>query len=173
MSGLMARNAGVWLALSLVAFPVPAWAEESLPAGSAPKSAARPSRPAGSHVVATKPSNSARPTFRAAYLLATVPLRAGPGANYDLVQVVPQGDLVGVAGCSGGWCAVLWKGRRGFATAGVLSIAERSSDGAYPAYDEGLTTPNHGGTSDANWPPNFSWAAFVGLGYGPHSHYPP
>jgi hypothetical protein len=173
MSGLMVRSAGTWLALWLVAFLVPAWAEESLPAGSSPKSAARPSRPGGLHVVATKPSNGARPTFRAAYLLATVPLRAGPGANYDLVQVVPQGDLVGVAGCSGGWCAVLWKGRRGFATAGVLSIAEQSSDGAYPIYDEGPTTAYHGGTSDANWPPNFSWAAFVGLGYGPHSHYPP
>jgi hypothetical protein len=173
MSGLTARGAGVWVALLLVAFLVPASGEESLPAGSLPKNAARPSSPAGLHVVATKPSNGARPTFRAAYLLATAPLRLGPGANYDLVQVVPEGDVVGVARCAGGWCAVLWKGRRGFATADVLNIPEQGPDGTYPIYDERLTTASHGGANNANWPPNFSWAAFVGLGYGPHSHYPP
>jgi len=173
MFGSIARGGAVGMALLLVAFLAPASAEESLPAGSSPKSAARPSSPADPHVVAAKPPNGARARFRAAHLLATVPLRSGPGANYDLVQVVPQGDLVGVARCAGGWCAVLWKGRRGFATADVLAVPEQGQDGAYPVYDEGPTTAYHGGASDANWPPNFSWAAFVGLGYGPHSHYPP
>jgi hypothetical protein len=92
-------------------------------------------------------------------------LRFGPSG--------PPGDLVGVARCAGEWCAVLWKGRRGFAIVDVLSIAGQGPDGTYPVYGEGLTTAYHGGASDANWPPNFSWAAFVGLGYGPHSHYPP
>jgi hypothetical protein len=173
MCGLMARGAAVWMALLLLAFLAPASGEESLLAGSSPKNAARPSSPAGPLVVATKPPNGPRPTFKSAYLLATVPLRSGPGANYDLVQVVPQGDLVGVARCAGGWCAVLWKGRHGFATADVLSIAGQGPDGTYPVYDEGLMSAYHDGASDANWPPNFSWAAFVGLGYGPHSHYPP
>jgi hypothetical protein len=173
MSGLMARGLGVWVALLLVGVRGPASGEESLPAGSSPKNAARAATPAGPHVVATKTPNGARPAFKAAYVLATVPLRSGPGANYDLVQVVPQGNLVGVARCAGGWCAVLWKGRRGFATADVLSIGEQRPDGTYPVYDEQLTTAYRGGASDANWPPNFSWAAFVGLGYGPHSHYPP
>jgi Bacterial SH3 domain len=173
MSGFMARGPGVWVALLLVAFLAPASGEESLPAGSSPKNAARSSSPAGPHVVATKPPNGASLTFKAAYLLATVPLRSGPGANYDLVQVVPQGDLVGVARCAGGWCAVVWKGRHGFASADVLNVVEPGPDGTYPVYDEALTTAYHGGAGEANWPPNFSWAAFVGLGYGPHSHYPP
>jgi hypothetical protein len=159
---------GVAKVLLLVAYMAPASAQESLPPG--PQSATPPFVHAGPSSVATKPGGrSVAPLFRAAQLLTTAQLRSGPRLDDDLVQVIPEGNIVGVARCAGGWCAVLWKGRRGFVTADALRMAPPRSDGSYPAYND-LMTAYHGGASDDNGPPNFTWAAFVGVGYGPNSH---
>ena len=166
--GRIAIGAGMAMAWLLLAPVAPASAQVSPPAGRSPKSTAVP---AGPDVVTAKSRGAARPLFRAAYLPTTVQLRSGPGRNSDLVQVIPAGNMVGVAKCSDGWCAVVWKGRRGFAPADTLVLAEPRPDGTYPAYKDEVTAAYHGGAGDNNWPPNFSWEAFVGLGYGPNSHY--
>ena len=105
-------------------------------------------------------------------MLATVGLRSGSGANYELIQVVPEGSMVGVATCSAGWCATVWKGRRGYAPTSALSIAPASPDGTYPPYaDEPVAY--HGGSGDDDQRPNISvGAAFdITFGYGPHSRW--
>ena len=129
-----------------------------------------PSIAAGPDVAASKSRGAARPFLRAAYSSTTVQLRSGPAANSDLVRVIAAGTMVGVAKCSDGWCAVVWKGRCGFAAADSLILAEPGPNRTYPTYKEEVTTARGGGGGEPNWPPNFSWKAFVGLGYGPNSH---
>lgn len=47
--------------------------------------------------------------------IATVNMRASPGASYAIVDVVPRGALVNARYCiSNGWCRVNWRGNRGW-----------------------------------------------------------
>lgn len=59
-------------------------------------------------------------------------LRAGPGANYAIVSVMPQGTDVQAWNCDGGWCRVSYNGRMGFASQRYLDIGYASM--ARPAY---------------------------------------
>jgi len=153
-------------ALWLVAFMAAGSAQESLPAGPSADGAAPPPAP---RAIAARPSpGGSRQRFRPAYVVTGSELRSGPGAQYQLVQILPEGITVGVTRCSGAWCEVVWRNRRGFASASVLSIDEAGpaydlppDDGAPPAYDGG---PGYMGA-------NFTWGVAVGIGYGPHSHY--
>jgi hypothetical protein len=150
------------IALSLAAVVAPASAQQSPPEGATP-----PLRGAAASRFATAKPPAGHPV-RPAYLLTTVNLRSGPGTNYSLVQVVPEASTVGVAKCSDGWCAVAWKGRRGFAPAGTLTIAEPGPDGSYPPFDEELASAYHG---DPGWGPNFSFGAAFDVTFGYHSHW--
>jgi len=49
-------------------------------------------------------------------------MRAGPGTNYSVVNVIPQGTPVEVMGCGGNWCQVAYGGRTGFASVGYLEM---------------------------------------------------
>jgi len=48
-------------------------------------------------------------------------LRHGPGANYRRVTTIPPGQIVNVLGCTGNWCAVLWRRHQGYVNARYLS----------------------------------------------------
>jgi uncharacterized protein YraI len=69
-------------------------------------------------------------------------LRAGPGAGYGVVEVMPQGTTVDAWNCDGGWCQVSFNGIEGYASesyldlgrAGYTSPAYRSYGYARPAY---------------------------------------
>jgi SH3 domain-containing protein len=148
-------------ALSLIAFAASGSAQQSLPDGVAPPAAAEP------HGITAKPSpGSGRQQFRPAFVMTGVELRSGPGARYGLVQVVPEGTTVDVAKCSGGWCDVVWRSRRGYASASALSIGEAGAAGAYvlPGY-EGAVPAYYGAQ------PTVFLGFSVGWGYGPHSHW--
>lgn len=49
-------------------------------------------------------------------------LRAGPGPNYPVIATMPAGSRVEVGGCTGSWCAVVWFGRQGYASASYLAM---------------------------------------------------
>lgn len=48
-------------------------------------------------------------------------LRHGPGVDYRRVTTIPPGQLVNVVGCTGNWCAVLWRRHQGYVNARYLS----------------------------------------------------
>lgn len=105
-----------------------------------------------------------------AYVLATVNLRAAPGTTSEVVAKIPGGSLVDAADCTGGWCAVNWQEKRGFAIETSLDLSGRvparragppRSDAVVergpPVYYEGGEPP----------PPSYYY-----YGYGP-SYYRP
>lgn len=47
-------------------------------------------------------------------------MRTGPGTNYGVVTVVPEGDVVDIISCSGSWCRVRYGGRTGWVSAAYL-----------------------------------------------------
>ncbi len=61
-------------------------------------------------------------------------MRSGPGTQYRVIATIPRGGRVEVRGCSGGWCDVVWAGRRGFASERFLSrgVPPRAGGGIPP-----------------------------------------
>jgi hypothetical protein len=153
-------------ALSLLTFATPASPQQS------PLSASSPAVSAPGGAVAKAPARARRP-FRPAYVLATINLQSGPGSNYNLIQVIPEGSTVGVDTCSGGWCATVWKRRRGFAPADALSIAQAGADGSYPPYEDELAPAYAGGPASDASGLTFSVGAGVDVlfGYGSSSRW--
>lgn len=135
-------------------------------AQSFPDSAARPAAAEPHGLAAKPPPGSGGQRFAPAYVLTGVELRSGPGARYDLVQVIPEGNTVGVARCAGAWCEVVWRDRRGFAAASALSVGEPG-----PAAASAL--PGYGGADPADYGggPHVFLGFDVGFGYGPHSRW--
>jgi hypothetical protein len=66
-----------------------------------------------------------------------------------------------------GWCAAVWKGRRGFAPTGALSIAPAGPDGTYPPYVE-EPAAYHGGAGDDDQRPNISVGAAFDVTFSSH-----
>jgi hypothetical protein len=156
MSRLISIGAVGAIAAAVTLFAVPGFAEpaspsEPSPEGPAPRTTdpavppapdiGQPEGPAprardAAVPPALDPGQPAGPRLRPASVLTTVKLRSGPGTTYDVLDVIPTGMTVRVANCSAGWCATIWKGKRGFATSGALKIGAAGPIGAY--------TPNSG-----------------------------
>ncbi|ODR98840.1 hypothetical protein AUC68_06500 [Methyloceanibacter methanicus] len=49
-------------------------------------------------------------------------LRDGPGTGYARIATMPAGDPVKVKGCREGWCGVVWRGRKGYASQRGLAL---------------------------------------------------
>lgn len=47
-------------------------------------------------------------------------MRTGPGTNFGVVTVVPEGDEVDIINCQGSWCRVRYGGRTGWVSAAYL-----------------------------------------------------
>lgn len=60
-----------------------------------------------------------------AYVLTTVNLRAAPGTTNEIVAKIPGGSLIDAAQCTGGWCAVTWQDKSGFAIESALDLSGR------------------------------------------------
>jgi len=56
-------------------------------------------------------------------------MRAGPGTNYSVVEVIPQGTPVDVMNCGGNWCEVSFGGTTGFASIGYLDMGPGAGPG--------------------------------------------
>ncbi len=60
-----------------------------------------------------------------AYVATTVNLRAAPGTTSEIVGKIPGGSLIDARDCSGGWCAVSWQDKSGFAIQTALDLSGR------------------------------------------------
>ncbi|MEM7192697.1 MAG: SH3 domain-containing protein [Pseudomonadota bacterium] len=49
-------------------------------------------------------------------------LRDGPGTSYARIATMPAGAAVEVKGCRGGWCGVIWRGEKGYASQQGLAL---------------------------------------------------
>lgn len=64
-------------------------------------------------------------------------LRDGPGTGYAVITSMPEGAMVDVQECRGNWCALYWRGFRGYASASYLATpyyAERPRYAPPPRY---------------------------------------
>ena len=68
---------------------------------------------------------------------SSITLRAGPGAQYQVVARVPARAAVEVDGCSAGWCDVSFGGAEGYASAAALQFAGAPGPVAGAYYDYG------------------------------------
>jgi uncharacterized protein YraI len=48
-------------------------------------------------------------------------MRFGPGADFRRVTTIPPGQTINVLGCTGNWCAVIWRRHQGYVNARYLS----------------------------------------------------
>ncbi len=55
---------------------------------------------------------------------ADTSLRQSPGADGDVLRLIPKGSKVDIAGCSNGWCRISFKGQDGFAMAVNFEIVK-------------------------------------------------
>lgn len=60
-----------------------------------------------------------------AYVPSTVNLRAAAGTDKEILGKIPSGSLIDVGDCSGGWCAVTWQGKSGFAIETAIDLSGR------------------------------------------------
>jgi hypothetical protein len=60
-------------------------------------------------------------------------MRTGPGTEYSVVNVIPDGAPVNVRGCDAGWCQVAYAGTTGYASQNYLSLGGAVADYAAPA----------------------------------------
>ena len=81
--------------------------------------------------------SAAAAAAKPAYVLTTVNLRAAPGTSNAIIAKIPGGSLVDASDCSGGWCAVDWRDKSGFAIRSALDLSgrvPRRSPGPPPGY---------------------------------------
>ncbi len=57
-----------------------------------------------------------------AWTASDLNMRAGPGTNHAVIDVIPQGASVEVYGCERGWCEVDYAGTTGFASQNFLEM---------------------------------------------------
>jgi uncharacterized protein YraI len=74
---------------------------------------------AGSALILSAGAASAAP----AVADSAVNLRAGPGTQYQVIDTIPGGATVDVAGCTGSWCHVTFNGEIGYASRNYLQMA--------------------------------------------------
>lgn len=79
--------------------------------------------------VAVLLASCATASARVAQIDNKLNLRQGPGAEHRVIVVMPAGAKVTVGECRGEWCAVNYRGQRGFASSALLG----GGDGAYAA----------------------------------------
>lgn len=80
----------------------------------------------------------------AAIVTNALNLRTGPGTFHEVITAMPAGAEVGVVNCSGAWCAVNYRGMRGYASSAYLEgpnvvgppVVVRSRNSAPRYYDE-------------------------------------
>src|SRR5882724_55425 len=69
-------------------------------------------------------------------------VRSGPGAQYQVVGTVQSGETVDVAGCTGSWCQISFRGGTGYANQNYLAMAGGGGPG-YAAAAPGYADPGY------------------------------
>jgi uncharacterized protein YraI len=80
-------------------------------------------------------------TASAATVVATADLhmRSGPGTEYPVIAVIPQGVAVHSGNCGAGWCRVDYRGRSGWASRAYLGGGASTN-----VYSYEYTAPSYG-----------------------------
>lgn len=60
-----------------------------------------------------------------AYVPSTVNLRAASGTDKEILGKIPSGSLIDVGECTGGWCAVKWQDKSGYAIESAIDFSGR------------------------------------------------
>ncbi|HEY0440495.1 MAG TPA: SH3 domain-containing protein, partial [Xanthobacteraceae bacterium] len=100
---------------------------------------------------------------------ADLNVRAGPGTEYEVVGVIPAGSRVDVAGCTGSWCQVNFRGGRGYASASYLQVGGNVGSAGVavetaPAYGGGYAYEEYdSGPSYGSYDPGYGYDE--GYGY--------
>jgi len=89
---------------------------------------------------------------------ADLNVRSGPGVQYPVVAVIPDGAPVDATACQGGWCHVDYRGRVGWASSTYLTGAVAA---APYAYSYAYTEPYYAE------PYNYEYYGPFGFGLGP------
>ena len=89
---------------------------------------------------------------------ADLNLRSGPGIQYPVIAVIPDGLAVSATGCRADWCRVDFRGEVGWASAAYLSGAATVA----PAYSYDYSSPY-------SYAPDY-WLSMIGLGYGGYGY---
>lgn len=76
-------------------------------------------------VVGMVTAMSASAFAKPAYVPSTVNLRTGPGTDKEVLGKIPSGSLIDVGTCTGGWCAVTWQDKSGFAIETAIDFSGR------------------------------------------------
>ncbi len=107
-------------------------------------------------------------TAAAATLVADANLnvRSGPGIQYSVIAVMPDGVSVNSSGCQDGWCDVDYLGHFGWASSAYLTGAEAAAPSYYnePYYAYNYAHPYDYGSFGFGFGPGF------GDGYSYHPH---
>jgi uncharacterized protein YgiM (DUF1202 family) len=126
-----------------------------------------PGAPPGGPPVAGAPPPGAPPGGPPpAMVYSNVNLRQGPGTNFNVLVTIPAGSPIGVGGCSGEWCQVMWQGQTGYVIAS--SLAPRDGPPGYPPPPGGYPPPPPGYVGPAYYGPN---PYYRGGYYGPGPYY--
>ncbi len=103
-------------------------------------------------------------------------VRSGPGAQYQVVGTVQGGETVDVAGCTGSWCQISFRGGTGYANQNYLAMAGGGGPGyaavapgnADPGYDD---TPGYAYNDDYFDDYGPSAGFYVSPGFRHHRHH--
>jgi len=81
-------------------------------------------------------------------------VRSGPGIQWPVIAQIPAGATVNLSGCfagwQGGWCAVKWRGAKGYVQAGALAPVGANNVEVAPIVTNDLANLRKGPGS--NWP---------------------
>lgn len=119
---------------------------------------------------------------------ATINLRTGPGAQYPSVGRIPNGVVIGLAGCTRGygWCRVNYRGLDGWASSRYIAV---QTGGGYASNDNfgstaaavgipliaglvigsAINNNNYGWNNGPYWGSRPGWGPYrAGWGHGPY-----
>ena len=89
---------------------------------------------------------------------ADLNVRSGPGTQYPVIAVIPDGVAVNATGCQGGWCRVDYRGHLGWASSAYLTGAAAAPYSSSEPYSYSYNEPYYGEPYDDG---------LYGFGFGP------
>jgi uncharacterized protein YraI len=102
------------------------------------------------------------------YATADVNMRAGPGTEYPVVDLIPTDAYVDIHGClsDGAWCDVSWKGERGWVDSSYLDYFYNNRYVYLPEYIDTIDVPIAVFSLDTYWNDYYVGEPWYGrLGY--------
>jgi hypothetical protein len=93
-------------------------------------------------------------------------MRTGPGTEYSVVNVIPDGAPVDVRGCDAGWCQVAYAGTAGYASQNYLGLAGAGEGYAAPTPYLSSDYPDYSDYYDDDPDALYDYGPGIGFGVG-------